>query len=200
MITWYTIFSFSIISAALLIAILGIWLTAIIPLIDRWSKRFFLAYFTALMACSLVSLVDLIIYQYIGKGTWRIFGFLEVLLLSVPLPMLTAYLLHSCKKDIRKSTVFRVVGGCWMVFYPPACQHAFYRPHLLYHAGRTVSARRVVPAANRSAQCDYDTEFLMLTPLAQTAFTQILSRLFNRHNSDNRSADCATFCGRYRVD
>ncbi len=116
MITWYTIFTFSIISAALLIALLGIWLTAIIPLIDRWSKRFFFAYFTALMACSLVSLVDLIIYQYIGIGTLRIFGFLEVLLLSVPIPMLTAYLLHSCKKDIKKNTVFRVATGCWMMF------------------------------------------------------------------------------------
>ena len=116
MITWYTIFTFSIISAALLIALLGIWLTAIIPLIDRWSRRFFLAYFTALMACSLVSLADLIIYQYIGIGTLRIFGFLEVLLLSVPIPMLTAYLLHSCKKDIKKNTVFRVVEGCWMMF------------------------------------------------------------------------------------
>ena len=117
MITWYTIFSFSIISAALLTAILGIWLTVIIPLIDRWSKRFFLSYFTALMACSLVSLADLLIYQYFGKGTWRIFGFLEVLLLSVPMPMLTAYLLHSCKKDIKKNTVFRVVEGCWVVFF-----------------------------------------------------------------------------------
>lgn len=106
MITWYTIFSFSIISAALLIALLGIWLTAIIPLIDRWSRRFFFAYFTALMACSLVSLADLIIYQYIGIGTWRIFGFLEVLLLSVPVPMLTVYLLHCCKKDLKKSAVF----------------------------------------------------------------------------------------------
>ena len=116
MITWYTIFTFSIISAALLIALLGIWLTAIIPLIDRWSRRFFLAYFTALMACSLVSLVDLIIYQYISIGTLRIFGFLEVLLLSLPIPMLTVYLLHSCKKDIKKNTVFRVVEGCWMMF------------------------------------------------------------------------------------
>ncbi|MBE6741706.1 MAG: hypothetical protein E7570_05305 [Ruminococcaceae bacterium] len=117
MITWYTIFSFSIISAALLIALLGIWLTAIIPLIDRWSKRFFFAYFTALMACSLVSLADLIIYQYFGKGALRIFAFLEVLLLSLPLSMLTAYLLHSCKKDIKKNTVFRVVEGCWMMFF-----------------------------------------------------------------------------------
>ena len=116
MITWYTIFTFSIISAALLTAMLGIWLTAIIPLIDRWSKRFFFAYFTALMACSLVSLADLIIYQYIGMGALRIFAFLEVLLLSLPLPMLTAYLLHSCKRDIKKNTVFRVVEGCWMMF------------------------------------------------------------------------------------
>ena len=131
MITWFTVFTFSVISTALLISLLGIWLTAIIPLIDRWSKRFFFAYFTALMACSLVSLVDLIIYQYIGTTWERIFGFLEVLLLSVPLPMLTAYLLHSCKKDIKKNTVFRVVEGCWMMF-SLLLVSTFFTDHIYY--------------------------------------------------------------------
>ena len=114
---WYTIFSFSITSAALLIALLGIWLTAILPLIDRWSKRFFICYFTALMACSLVSLADLIMNQYLGIALQRIFGFVEVLLLSVPIPMLTGYLVHCCKNDVKKKAVLRTTAVFWIVFF-----------------------------------------------------------------------------------
>ena len=114
---WYTIFSFSITSAALLIALLGIWLTAILPLIDRRSKRFFISYFTALMACSLVSLADLIMNQYLGIALQRIFGFVEVLLLSVPLPMLTGYLVHCCKNDVKKKAVLRTTAVFWIMFF-----------------------------------------------------------------------------------
>ena len=122
---WYTIFSFSIISAALLITLLGIWLTAILPLIDRRSKRFFISYFTALMACSLVSLADLIMNQYLGIALQRIFGFFEVLLLSVPLPMLTGYLVHCCKNDVKKNAVLRTTAVFWIVFFLLLCSTLF---------------------------------------------------------------------------
>ena len=46
MIGWTEVFYVSIISAALLLCVLGLWFTAIIPGIDRWSKRFFQAYFS----------------------------------------------------------------------------------------------------------------------------------------------------------
>ncbi len=131
MITWYTIFTFSIISAALLIALLGIWLTAIIPLIDRWSKRFFFAYFTALMSCSLVSLVDIIIQQYFGTTWGRIPGFFEVLLLSVPIPMLTAYLVYCCKKELKTSAVLRTACGLWTVFFL-LLTSTFFTKHIYY--------------------------------------------------------------------
>lgn len=113
---WYDIFNFSIISAALMVSLLGMWFTAILPMLDSWSKRFFLSYFAVLMLCSLVSLADMILYRYIGIKMLVFFGFLEILLLSMPLPMLTAYLLHCCKKDIKKSAAFRTAVGFWAAF------------------------------------------------------------------------------------
>lgn len=117
MITWFTIFTFSIIGAALLIALLGTWLTAILPVLDKWSKRFFLAYFTVLLLCSLVSIADLVLYQYVSVTVEMIFGFFECLLLSLPLPMLTAYLLHCCKKERKGNALFRTVLGLWTVYF-----------------------------------------------------------------------------------
>ena len=116
MITWYTIFSYSIISAALMLAILGLWFTAIIPVIDRFSKKFFLAYFAVIMLCSLVSLADMFLYLYVDVTVMIIFGFFESLLLSLPMPMLTAYLLHCCRKVIKRSPVMRITNCFWVAF------------------------------------------------------------------------------------
>ncbi|MBE6719782.1 MAG: hypothetical protein E7571_03870 [Ruminococcaceae bacterium] len=116
--SWYTIFVFSITSTALFLTLLGLWFTAIIPAMDRWSKKFFLAYFTGLMLCSLVSLVDIISVTYFHLGKIEeIFAFFETLFLSTPIPMLTVYLLHCCKKDVKKNYLFRTVLGLWAIFF-----------------------------------------------------------------------------------
>lgn len=48
MICWIDAFYFSMISAALLLSLLGLWVTVIVPGIDRWNRRFFLSYFIVL--------------------------------------------------------------------------------------------------------------------------------------------------------
>ena len=131
MISWYAIFNYSIISAALMLALLGLWFAAILHVIDSWSKRFFITYFVILMLCSIVSLADMIIYQYVDINVEIILGFFESLLLSLPLPMLTAYLLHCCKKDIKKNTVFRIVFCLWAVFLLLLVS-AFFTKHIYY--------------------------------------------------------------------
>ena len=42
---WIEFFSYSISGAAQLLSAMGLWFAAIIPGIDRWSKRFFLHFF-----------------------------------------------------------------------------------------------------------------------------------------------------------
>ena len=114
----YTIFAFAITTTALMLTLLGIWFTAIIPAMDRWSKKFFIAYFTNLLLCSLVSIADLVFVHFLGAKRFAVtFGFFEVLLLSSPLPMLTAYLLKCCKKKIKGSGLFRAVACLWAVFF-----------------------------------------------------------------------------------
>ena len=47
--SWIDFFYFFICGAALLLSVLALWFTIIMPGIDRWSKRFFLLFFTVLM-------------------------------------------------------------------------------------------------------------------------------------------------------
>ena len=141
MITWYTVFTFSVISAALLISLLGMWLTAVVPILDRWSKRFFLAYFTVLLLCSLISLADMLLFGYSDAMEERIFCFVECLLISAPMPMLTAYLLNCFKKDLKGNALFRTVLGFWAVFFILLVstfftKHIYYvTPNVQFHRG-----------------------------------------------------------------
>ena len=117
------------------------WITAIIPILDNWSRRFFLAYFSLLLLCSLVSLADMILYQYVGITAERIFGFFECLLLSAPLPMLTVYLLQCCKKELKGNALFRTVLGFWAVYFVLLVstfftKHIYYiTPNVQFHRG-----------------------------------------------------------------
>ena len=61
---WSEIFYFSIISAALLLSVVGLWFTAVMPGIDRWGKRFFLHYFIVLMVCCFSSFIELILSHH----------------------------------------------------------------------------------------------------------------------------------------
>ena len=118
MTSWIEPFYYFITGAAMLLTLMGLWFTVIIPGTDRWSRNFFIAYFLVLMLCSFVSLADMILYSFPGMETVsEVFGFLETLLLSLPIPMLTAFLLHCCGKSIRGSWLFRVSLGLWSVFF-----------------------------------------------------------------------------------
>lgn len=92
---WLDIFYFSIFGAALLLSVMGVWFTAIIPGLDRRSKRFFLWYFIAFMLCCLSSMLETIpSYFPISNTAFDCLLAVESLFLSLPLPILTLYLLH----------------------------------------------------------------------------------------------------------
>ena len=111
------IFYFSIFGAALLLSAMGVWFTAVIPGLDRWSKRFFLCYFIAFMLCCLSSLLETI-SQYCSVSNAAFFSILivESLFLSLPLPMLTVYLLHCFGEAARESRLLRAVAVLWAVY------------------------------------------------------------------------------------
>ena len=114
---WIDIFYVSIISAAFLLSVMGLWFTAIMPAIDRWNKRFFLGYFVVFMLCCLSGITEIVLtYYLVPSATFYFMLIIECLILSMPLPMLTVYLLHCCGENIRQSRLFHAVLGLWAVY------------------------------------------------------------------------------------
>jgi hypothetical protein len=102
MIDWSDIFYFSVISALLVLSAMGLWFTAVMPGMDRWSKRFFRIYFIIIMGCFLSSFTAIVLHYFpASRVAVYIMLNLECLLLSLPLTMLTAYLLHCCSESAR---------------------------------------------------------------------------------------------------
>ena len=104
-------------AAGLLISMMGQWLVAVMPGSERWSRRFFRSYFFALMLCCISSIIEGVLYYCpVPNAAIYFVVALECLLLSLPMPMMTAYLLHCCGEDVRKNRLFRTVL-CLMAVY-----------------------------------------------------------------------------------
>ena len=112
--SWINFFYFFVIGATLLLSLMGLWFTAIMPGIDRWGKRFFKGYFLVLMLTGLSGLAGMILYYSPAPSvTLKPMLVLESLLLLLPLPRLTAYLLHCCGESIGTSKLYRAALGLW---------------------------------------------------------------------------------------
>ncbi len=60
----------------------------------------------------------MVFQDYSGPGTlFTVLLLLESLLLTIPQPMLTVYLLHCCGEDIRSSRLFRTVLALWAILF-----------------------------------------------------------------------------------
>ena len=111
---WINFFYFFIIGAALLLSVLGLWLTAILPGVEKWSRRFFRNYFIVLFAACLFGLIEMSFLFYSPpRGVLYLVMFLESLFYSMPLVMLTVYLLHCCGESIRKSKLLHAAVGLY---------------------------------------------------------------------------------------
>ena len=80
--------TFSIIGAALLLSVIGLWFSIIIPGIDRWHRRFFTSYFIIALLCCLSGIAETA-FQYIivPEAVFLFILITETLLLSLPMPM-----------------------------------------------------------------------------------------------------------------
>ena len=121
---------------------MGLWFTAILPGIDRWSKRFFLSYFTVFLLCCLSSLLEAVLTYYFAPGTaLYIVMVLECVILAVPLPMLTVYLLHCCGESMRGNKLMRAVLVLMAVYFGLLASTSFVSgfsyisPDNQYHRG-----------------------------------------------------------------
>jgi len=103
----------------MLLCALGLWFTAIIPGIDRWSKRFFMKYFSIFMLCCLLGIGDIFFYASFSTSAYSYYLYLilECLILSLPMPMLTVYLLHCCGENTRRNRLMQAVSALWAVYF-----------------------------------------------------------------------------------
>ena len=116
--SWNDSFYYFITGASLLLSVMGLWFTALIPGIDRWSKRFFLSYFGVLLVSSVSVLVGIIVQDYpVPSAAVYFLLILETLLLSLSLPMQTAYLLHCCGENLRESRLLRAAISLWVGYF-----------------------------------------------------------------------------------
>ena len=114
---WIDAFYYFIIGAALLLSVMGLWFTALIPGIDRWNKRFFLIHFIVLLLAGISALIGMVLlYSPVSSAVIYFALILEVLLMSLPLPMQTAFLLHCAGENLRTSKLLYTVLGMWAVF------------------------------------------------------------------------------------
>jgi hypothetical protein len=117
MINWVEYFYFFLIGAAFLLSVMGLWFTRIMPGSDLWNRRFFRSYFIVLMANSLSGLAEMILHFYpVPTAVIFVVFTLESLFISLPMPMLTVYLLHCCGKNYRSSRIFHTVLGLWTAY------------------------------------------------------------------------------------
>ena len=117
MIDWVYFFYFFLLGAALLLSLMGLWFTRIMPGTDRWNRRFFKSYFIVLMVNVLFGILEMVI-QYYSAPMAVIYAvlFLESLFLSLPMSMLTVYLLHCCGEDFRSSGLLHTILGLWAAY------------------------------------------------------------------------------------
>ena len=101
----------------MLLCILGLWFTAIIPGIDRWSKHFFLSYFGVFILCCLLGFFEIaFLARSLTSRAYYYYMIVECLVLSLPMPMLTVYLLHCCGENARSSRLMQTVSALWTVY------------------------------------------------------------------------------------
>ncbi|MBQ3286043.1 MAG: histidine kinase [Ruminococcus sp.] len=112
------IVSYSILGALVIMMVLGIVFSAMMPVTDRWSKRYFVTLFSLLLICSVICFLATLFWEDPRMATAeRIVYFFEGLSLSSLMFMPTIILLHSCGESLKSSLLFKAVAALLAVYY-----------------------------------------------------------------------------------
>ena len=105
------------IGAAMMLILFGLGIAVIMPRTDRWSKRFFICFFSVLLLYGSFSIADeFILYLPHATTILMINYYFESLLSAIMLDMLTVYLLHCCGIALKSSLLFRTVTALSCIF------------------------------------------------------------------------------------
>ena len=112
------IFYFCLNSMLMTIILIGLIISAIMPGIEKLSRKFFVSLFTNLFFLMTVTFIITFVFQNPEMLIEnKIAVFLQYFLISLPLPMFTAYFLKSCGESLRKNLIFRAVIASWIIYF-----------------------------------------------------------------------------------
>jgi hypothetical protein len=104
--------------AALMLVLLGLGIAIIMPSADRWSKHFFSTYFVVLTVYILISLLEGVsAFDHVRNPYIDEYAYLESLLASVLIIMISVYIVHCCGENWRKAPLFRAVLVLWIAYF-----------------------------------------------------------------------------------
>ena len=104
--------------ALFLLVLLGLVASSIFPTLNKRSKVFFISSFSLMIISIVAYVIDVFIYTN-PTLAWveRIIAFIETLLPSLLMPILTVYVLHCCNKSVRKNPIFYInITLCLVLF------------------------------------------------------------------------------------
>ena len=104
--------------ALFLLVLLGLVASSIFPTLNKRSKVFFISSFSLMIISIIAYVIDVFIYTN-PTLAWveRIIAFIETLLPSFLMPILTVYVLHCCNKSVRKNPIFYInIALCLVLF------------------------------------------------------------------------------------
>lgn len=104
--------------AVLALTVMILWVAVIIPGMNKWNKNFFVTLFVVFVLGMIALFADLLFY---GDPSFamveKIIIYSEYLFLSIPTPMFTAYLLHTCGENLRKNLILRTAIILWCIYF-----------------------------------------------------------------------------------
>ncbi len=120
MTNWIDLINFAFAVGGLLVAVMGLVLSRYITFMDRRTRRFFIAFFSMIIAYIISDLASQISIELLGpafRGLSRAGIFLESFFSSLLIPLLTLYLLYCTGKGWRRQPVISVVAAIWTVYF-----------------------------------------------------------------------------------
>ena len=102
----------------MIMLLMSLVIAVMLPGIELWSKRFFIAFFTVLLLYGSTGLVEVSLEGRPGSRlALGILYYIDSLFPSLLVLLLTVYLLHCCGENLRGSRLFRIEAALWAGFF-----------------------------------------------------------------------------------
>lgn len=113
-----TIIGYCTASAMLVLMLMALAYAIIMPSPDRWSKNYFITFFSLLSLCVCVTFISALLYNRPGLAeAEKVSCFIESAFISTLMPLPTFLILHSCKEKLTFNALLIAVLALWGVYF-----------------------------------------------------------------------------------